>query len=97
MQQFAPDCWCHALDRVVVPLSEHPDKVFDQKRDILRPIGQSRQHDRYDFQPVVKILAKSPFFNRFFQVSIRRRENADVDLDHFVRANSRNFSVSSTT
>ncbi len=52
----------------------------DQQRDVLSSFPQARQHDRYDLEPVVEVLAEVSLPNRLRQIAVRRRDDADIHL-----------------
>ncbi len=83
----------HALDRLLVPLGELADEMFDQQRNVLAPLDQPRQADRHDLQPVVQIAAKRAAAICCSRLRLVAETNADVDLDRVVRADARDLVV----
>ncbi|HMV67769.1 MAG TPA: caspase family protein, partial [Myxococcota bacterium] len=52
-----------------------------QMRDLLPSLAQRRHVNANDAQPVVEVLAESPFGHALLEVGIGRRNHADIDLD----------------
>src|SRR5262249_43616993 len=69
------------------------EEVLDQERHVLGPLAQRRQRDADDVQPIVQVLAELAALRLRFQVLIRRREHADVDLDRAVAADAFDLSL----
>ena len=51
-----------------------------QRRDVFLALPQRRQVNCHDVQPVVKILAKAARCDFRIQISVRRGDNAQIDL-----------------
>ena len=64
-----------------------------QRDDVVAPIGQARQIDRDDLQPVIEILAKGTFGNGVFQIAIRCRQHANINANGFVLAHAHDFAA----
>src|SRR5713226_597750 len=63
------------------------DEALDQQRNIFTPFSQWRQIDRYDIQPIIKVLSEGPIFYHLFEIRTCGRDNTHVDLDGTVAAN----------
>jgi len=57
------------------------DEVPGQRQDIARPLGQRREADGADIEPVEQVLAELVLAAERLQVLVRRRDDADVDND----------------
>ncbi|MNS88168.1 hypothetical protein D3C72_1221320 [compost metagenome] len=57
------------------------DKILDQFADVLATLGQGRNPDRHDVQPVEQVLAEPPLGDFDFQVARGRGDDADIDLN----------------
>ena len=76
-----------------MPLRVLLHEVVDQQRNVFAPIGQPRQIDRHDFQPMVQIFAKRAGGNRLLQVAIRGRQNPHIHFHRLVRADARDLAA----
>src|SRR5216684_1088076 len=63
------------------------DEALDQQRNIFTPFPQWRQIDRYDIQPIIKVLSEGPIFYHLFEIRTGGRDNTHVDLDGTVATN----------
>ena len=61
-------------------------EVGDQRIDVLGPIAQRRDLDARDRQAEVQVGAKRPLVDLGAQIAVRRRDDADIDLDVFLAA-----------
>src|SRR6266496_728535 len=59
------------------------DKIIYKQRNILFPIAQRRQFDWKNVEPVVKITAKAAVCDSRLQITIRRRDNANISAQNF--------------
>ncbi|OPZ76724.1 MAG: hypothetical protein BWY77_01837 [bacterium ADurb.Bin431] len=55
--------------------------MIRQRRDILHPFAQGRQHDRKDIDPVIEILSEGIAAHRLFQIAVGGGENARLHGD----------------
>ncbi len=51
------------------------------QRDVLAPVAQRRHLDRHDVEPIEQILAEAAGADLAGKVAVRRRDDADIDLD----------------
>src|ERR1700728_4614971 len=58
-----------------------PQKIVDQRRNILAAFPQWRQLDHHNIEPVIEILAKLSFAHRLFQIPRSGRDEPQVDAD----------------
>src|SRR5258708_22344383 len=65
------------------PLRIAIDKIIYEQRNILFAIAQRWQLDGENVEPVVKITAKGAVCDSYLQITIRRRDNADVSAQNF--------------
>src|SRR3546814_3428692 len=63
--------------------------MIAQRCDIVAPLAQRRDMNRYDVQPVIEILAKALLGDLGGQVARRARDDADIDADHGAAADAR--------
>jgi hypothetical protein len=70
-----------SVDHLALLLSKLSDEVFREQQDIVSPFPQRRKRDRKHVQSVVEIGPELPLFNHACQVLVRRRNNADIDVD----------------
>src|SRR6185503_3403997 len=68
-------------------------EVNYQRMNILRSFAQRRQLNRKDREPVKEILPETSQLHRSLQIDIRRRQHANIRLDHFASANARELAV----
>src|SRR2546423_13208155 len=80
------------LEVAIVLRREFPDEAAHQQRNVLRPLAQRQQINAEDVEPVVEIGAKSSFFDRFAEGTIRCRNGSDVDRDLRSPADAGEFS-----
>src|SRR5262249_26057000 len=73
---------------LAVPLTQLLDEVSGEQREVLLALAQRRQLDRHHLEAEVEVLAKLPLGDRRLQVAVRRRQQADVDLDWLVGADA---------
>src|SRR6266542_4800491 len=64
------------------------DKIIYQQRNVLFPFAQRRQFDWKNVEPVVKITAKGAVRDSRLQITIRRRDDADVSAQNFRAADA---------
>ena len=57
--------------------------MFDQQRDVFRPLGQRGQVDFHNVEPVKEIRTKAPRFDLVPQVSVSRGDDAHVHRNGF--------------
>src|SRR3546814_3636193 len=62
--------------------------MIAQRCDIVAPLAQRRDMNRYDVQPVIEILAKALLGDLGGQVARRARDDADIDADHGAAADA---------
>ena len=65
--------------------------MFNQQRNIFRPLAQRRDVQTQHIDPVVKVFAKPPGFNHLHQVLVRCRQQAQVDRDDPFAADPHDF------
>ena len=63
--------------------------MFEQDGNFFFAVAQRRQMQRERVQPVVKIFAQTFGRQRFGNIDVGCRENANVDFDHRAAAQSR--------
>src|SRR5438552_3276368 len=75
--------------------AETPDGVLqepvDQERDVLATLGERRDHELDDAQPVIEVLAEAPRPDAGLQVLVGRSDQADVHPDRRVTADALHF------
>src|SRR6266487_5390091 len=64
------------------------DKIIYEQRNILFAIAQRRLFDWKNVEPVVKIIAKGAVRDSRLQITIRRRDDADVSAQNFCAADA---------
>ena len=64
---------------------------LDEERNIFLALAQRRQRQADDVKAVKQIFAKTPRLDLFLQIPVRRRHNANVDLDTLQRAHRAQF------
>src|SRR6266536_965953 len=64
------------------------DKIIYEQRNILFAVAQRRQFDRKNIEQVVKIIAKGTVRDSRLQITIRRRDNADISAQNFRAAHA---------
>ena len=62
------------------------DEMPRKMRDVLASLGKGRHRQRHHTQPVVEILAKTPFGNFSRQVAAGRRDDPHIDRNLLVAA-----------
>ena len=65
--------------------------MLHQSRNILRALPQGRDVDWKYFQPIIKVFAKCPLFYHRGQISMRGRDQPDVNLVRTVAAEPLEF------
>src|SRR4029453_376416 len=58
--------------------TEFSEETIGQVHDVFAPTAQRRDVDLHHLDPVEQILPKTPGANRFLQVNVRRRNQANV-------------------
>ena len=69
------------------------NQKMGQQRNVAGPIAQRRHLDWKDVQTVIQILAKCPFMHGLVEISIRRCDNTNIDLDRHRAANPLKLSL----
>src|SRR4029450_12846889 len=64
------------------------DKIIHEQRNILSPFAQRRQFDWKNVKPVIKIAAKAAVRDSRLQITIRRRDNADISAQNLRAAHA---------
>src|SRR6267154_5241614 len=64
------------------------DQIFDQERDVFGTLAERRDVDRKDVEPVKQILPECSCGNRFRQVAVGRRQEADVHVNRVAVAHA---------
>ena len=54
--------------------------MLGQRRHVVPPFPERRDHQRDDLDPIIEVLTESPLFDRPFQVLVRRCDDPDVNL-----------------
>ena len=67
------------------------DKVIDQQRDIFFSILEIRDVNRYDIEAVLEVLAEVAFLDLLLQILIGSGDDAHVDFDSLVAADTSNL------
>src|SRR5205807_6738635 len=57
------------------------EEVCDEGRDVLAPLAERRQVDRDDVQPVKEILAERSVGDGLRDVTVRRGDQPNIDLE----------------
>src|SRR5258707_991868 len=65
------------------PLRIAIDKIIYEQRNVLFSFAQWRQFDWKHVEPVVKITTKGAVRDSRLQITIRRRDNADISSQNF--------------
>ena len=65
-------------------------KVVGQQRDVFAPLCQGGQQQRDDVEPVVQVFAELACGHGGFQIAVRGRDDAHVDLYGLARAHGPN-------
>ena len=68
-----------------------------QRRDILAALAQRRQAQSDNIQPMQQIFAEQALLNAFFQILMRRGDDANVGAQRCVTADAIVFAVSQHT
>ena len=55
------------------------ERMLRQQRDVIRPLAQRRHHQRQDVEPIVQVLAETPFADRLAQAHVGGGNDTDVD------------------
>ena len=79
---------CEALDSPAGLADELPEEMLGQSRHVVEAFAQRRHANLDDLQAIEQVLAKRPFANGLLQRLIRRGDDAHVDLDLVVAADS---------
>src|ERR1700757_694575 len=69
------------------------EQHFSQRNDLIAALAQGWNHNVYDIQPVVQILAKRAFFDALAQVAMRGRHDANIDLDDAAASKRLHFTI----
>ena len=69
------------------------DEMLNQNRNILRSCSQGRESQRNDVQPVVEILAQPAIFDCLERITIGCGENANVEFEFIISAQSADTAV----
>src|SRR5260370_19195014 len=72
-------------------LGKSIDKIFQQHQKVVLPFAKRGNLDREYVQPVVEVRAKCPVGNGGFQIAIRCRYYADIDLNGLRAADAFEF------
>src|SRR5690349_2603106 len=67
------------------------EEMPGQKGDILTAFTERRKKERNDIDAVVEVFSKLSFSNEVVKIFVRRRHNADIDLDRLNSSDSRKF------
>ena len=70
----------HHQIRSAVLLLALGKKTLHQIRDIFRALPEGRQHERDHGKAVVEILAERPVLNHDLEISVSRRDDANIDV-----------------
>ena len=65
--------------------------MLDEQRDVAATFPQRRNQDRNDVEAEIEVFAEFAALNHFFEVLVRRRDDAHVDLDRACRAEAFDF------
>ena len=76
------------LGRAAEALRRVLQEVLDQQRNVLAPLGERRDDELDDAQPVVEILAELPGAHRRLEILVGGGEHAHVDLERLVAADA---------
>ncbi len=66
-------------------------EMMHQNRNVRPPLAQGREVHGHDIQPEIEVLAKGSSAISGFQVAIRRRYHAHIDVDLLVAAHRPHF------
>src|SRR6266568_6589429 len=67
------------------------EKLASKLRDVAATVAQRRHQHRHNADAIVKVGAKFVAGHRFFEILVGRRDNAHIDLDGVVAADSLKF------
>src|SRR5689334_19541501 len=70
-----------AFDALAILHRESLQELVREQLHVFRALAERWKIDLYDREPVVQILAKLAFADRLLQILVRRRNDADVDVD----------------
>jgi len=62
----------------IMTLTEVPQEVFDQQRNVVSALPQRRHLDWYDVQTVVQVLPKCPIVDQILNRCVGRRQYANI-------------------
>ena len=65
-----------------------PDEVLDEGFDIIAALAQGGRADWDHGESEVQIFAKRSFLDLFFEILVRRRDDAHVNFDRLLRADA---------
>ena len=68
-------------------------KIGDEQRDVLSAISQRRHLDREHTEPVIEIRSKAAVAYLLAQVTVRGRNDADIDLAQCRRAEAMDLAI----
>src|SRR5690242_20661366 len=75
------DSWIDPLHALLELAVEELAKMVGQQRNRACDLAQRRERARHDADPVVEILAELPRAHVRLEIPVRRRDEAEVDLD----------------
>src|SRR5690606_18095846 len=70
-----------ALHFLLVLLDEAAQERLGEEADVAAPLAERRQEEGDDGEPVVEVLPELSFLDGLLHVLVRRRDEADVDVD----------------
>ena len=72
----------------MTPLREQGNKVSDQSFDILATFMKWGHVHLDHIEPIEEVLSKSAFFDLIPKIPVRRRNDAHIDSNRFVRTDN---------
>src|SRR5260370_3927215 len=68
-------------------------KMNYQNVNVLAALAEWRKMNRKDRKTIEQVAPESSFFDRAFQIDVRRSDHARVGLEHFAAADARELAV----
>jgi len=78
-------------NRFLVPLRQAAQEVRGEQRNVLPPLGERRQLERHDVEPIEEILAKFTRRPLRVQIAMGGRDHAHIDRHRLRRADGPHF------
>ena len=75
-------------DRLLVAFGVVTEEVLGEERNVLAPLAQGRERNRHHLQAVEEVLAKAAATHQLLEITVRRGDDPDVDLDPLLAADA---------